>query len=98
MRKDGRRYPKSVGDPSKGISDSTFRKLKEMDAKRSRIAKAIDNKKKATIDYEGQHWKGSPNRYDVKGIDDPATTKKIKLPNGKLAFKVGKRDEFEVVE
>jgi hypothetical protein len=87
-RKDGRHYPKSVGDPSKGISKAEFERLQAQDAHRSRIAKAIDNKKRATIDYEGQHWRASPNRYDVKGIDDPATLRKKKETERFLANEV----------
>ena len=76
-RKDGRHYPKgSVGDPSHGISSDLFVKLRQQDARRSSVARSIDRGIKAPIDFEGKHWQQQPNRYDIRGIDDPASAKK----------------------
>jgi|GEM_PF-4413413 len=75
-RKDGRHYPKgSVGNPSKGISVELFNKLRQQNARRLATARAIDNKIKAPIDFEGKHWQQQPNRYDIRGIDDPVSAR-----------------------
>jgi hypothetical protein len=76
-RKDGTRYRVEETIP-KGMSSETFAELQIQDAKRSTNARRIDNKIKAPIDLDGQHWKLAPNRYDVRGIDDPSTPKRKK--------------------
>jgi hypothetical protein len=97
-RKDGRYYPKgSVGDPAKGISKDMFDKLKRQDARRSPNARAIDISIKAPIDLDGRHWKLAPNRYDVRDIDDPATTKRKKGIDIGGGIMLHPDDDFELV-
>ena len=94
-RKDGRFYPKSVGDSSKGISKKMFEELRAQDARRYATARAVDNKIKAPIDHEGTRWHKQPNRFDVRGIDNPRP-KKTPLDELDNAFRKSKY--FKLVE
>jgi ribosomal protein L29 len=84
-RKDGRHYPKNGS--SIGMSNDVFRRLREQDARRSNTARAIDRKIKAPIDLEGSAWQAAPNRYDVRGIDDPVTLSKNEASNKRFIAK-----------